>query len=924
MSDLEMKIRIGAELKEIRTALGQLQGDLKRTGQAGKDAGKTAGAGMDGLSSQIKSLKRQAAAFIGVWASLSTLKGLSRLADEYKELNARLKLVSKSQEEFTSNQENLLAIAQRTRSELSSTIDLYARIARSTKELNVSQADRLKVTEAINQAIKVSGASQESANAAVIQLGQGLASGVLRGEELNSVLEQTPRLAEAIAAGMGRSLGELRQLGAEGKLTSEQIIKALIDQSEAINTEYQQIPVTISGAITTIRNEFITWIGTTDQAYGATKTLADGLLFLGRNFKEVIETALRLGGILTTAYAVKGVNAVRAYITEVLTANAATATLNKTVTGLQRGFQVLAAGVIGWQIGSYLREQFLVVEQAGIAMMGGLQETWERLVAFFERSAAYLRYILQSPFGGLREKVAEFYQDMADIAEKIPKIGKDIADGLRQAGNFVKPMSHAAKQYRTEISKINADLKAEIEGINDIYSDLMRKAEENRRSRTKAPTAPSTTPSSTATDQKKAIVADQVALAKGEVDTALRELERLKSESLVSFADYYTRRRELQLQQIDLEIAANKKALESAARDEQKAKILADIITLEKRRGEIATEASRGQAAAERDLARELEKVKENLLKLQGKDAEARQLALERQYKDLIQRLQVEGDTTGEQLVRSLINTEVAHAQLSELQTKFSQAISEMRAEEQSTQARLDTGEISSSQAEEEIVSIREQQLSQMQKLIQMTRELAKETKDPAIIQALKAMEREYANAADKVNEVSDQVKDNLKNSIGQGLIDLADGAKNLKEVFRDMAVSVLRMLQEIVAKKLATQIVTSVATLFHSGGIVGSGGTIRAINPALIGAAPRYHAGGIAGLAPGEVPAILERGEEVLTRDDPRHVGNLQGQAAGSLKTIIIDDRDSVGDYMSSAAGEKVQIETIRRNSGVIKRILG
>ena len=849
MTDLNMKIRIGAELKEIRTALGQLQGDLKRTGQAGKDAGKTSGDGMDGLSSQIKSLKRQAAAFIGVWASLSTLKGLSRLADEYKELNARLKLVSKSQEEFTSNQENLLAIAQRTRSELSSTIDLYARIARSTKELNVSQADRLKVTEAINQAIKVSGASQESANAAVIQLGQGLASGVLRGEELNSVLEQTPRLAEAIAAGMGRSLGELRQLGAEGQLTSEQIIKALIDQAEAINTEYQQIPVTISGAITTIRNEFITWIGTTDQAYGATKTLADGLLFLGRNFKEVIETALRLGGILATAYAVKGVNAVQAYIAEVLTANAATATLNKTVTGLQRGFQVLAAGIIGWQIGSYLREQFLIVEQAGIAMMGGLQETWKRLVAFFERSAAYLRYILQSPFDGLREKVAEFYQDMADIAEKIPKIGKDIADGLRQAGDFVKPMSDAAKQYRTEISKINADLKAEIEGITDIYSDLMRKAEDNRRNRIKTPTAPNTTPS-----QTKTIATDRLAIPKPEN----------------------------------------------------------------------SAETTRKLGTTERDLSQELARVRESLLKLQGKDAEARKLALERQYKDLIQRLKVEGNTAGEELVRSLINTEVAHAQLGELQTKFSQAISEMRAEEQSTQARLDTGEISSSQAEEEIVTVREQQLTQMQKLIQRTRQLAKETQNPAIIQALKAMEREYANAADQVNEISDKIQDNLKNSIGQGLIDLADGAKNLKEVFRDMAASVLKMLQEIAAKKIATQIVTTAATLFHSGGIVGAGGTIRAIHPALIGAAPRYHAGGIAGLAPGEVPAILERGEEVLTRDDPRHVGNMQGQAAGSLKTIIIDDRDSVGDYMSSAAGEKVQIETIRRNSGVIKRILG
>jgi hypothetical protein len=144
--------------------------------------------------------------------------------------------------------------------------------------------------------------------------------------------------------------------------------------------------------------------------------------------------------------------------------------------------------------------------------------------------------------------------------------------------------------------------------------------------------------------------------------------------------------------------------------------------------------------------------------------------------------------------------------------------------------------------------------------------------------------------------------------------------------ILRDMAVSVLRMLQEIVAQKLATQIVTTTAKLFHSGGVVGAGGgTFKMVDPAILASAPRLHTGGIAGLAPGEVPAILEQGEEVLTKKDPRHVANGGGQSASqSIKMVLVDDRDSIGDYMSSAAGEKVQIETIRRNSGVIKRILG
>jgi tape measure domain-containing protein len=918
--DLELKIRIGAELKEIRTALAELRGDMKKVGTEGKRAGSTASAGMDAMSKQIKTLKRQMVGFLGVWASISTMKGIVRLADEYKEVNARLKLASRSQEEYLSNQELIFQLAQDTRTQLAGTVDLYARISRSTKELGTSQLKRLKVTEAINKSIKISGANSESANAAIVQLGQGLASGALRGEELNSVMEQTPRLAEAIAAGMGVSLGQLRQLGAEGKITAETIIQALLSQSQVIDEEFKQLPVTVEQAITTIENGFVRWIGQTDEAYGATQALAEGLQFLGENMDAVLDIAIRSAALIATAYGFKATFAVKKLITEMILAGNITVDTAGKVNRLKNAFNVLGSAIIGWEIGSWLRQEFLVVEQAGIALMGGLQETWARLVAFFKRSAAYLRYILQAPFDGLRDKVSEFFNDMADIAEMIPKIGKDIASGLRQAGDFVKPMSAAAKQYREEVKKINDDLKTEIDGIVDVYSDLMNKADQSRKTKDKAPPAPSTTTTATSSAQKKAIVADQVALAKAEVDAAIRELERLKSESLVSFSDYYAKRRDLQIKQIDLEIAANNKSLASATKDDQKAKILAEIIVLEKQRGEIAAAASRDQASAERDLADELNKVKVNLLKLQGNDVQARQLALEAQYKDIIQRLKVEGDEAGQQLVKALINTELAKTRLSELKTKFSDALNEMRAEEQSIKARVDVGEISLNQGEKELVAIRQKQLSILHDLIAATKELASETKDPAIIKALTTMSREYESAARKVNDVSDKVKDSMETSIGQGLIDLAEGAKNLKDVFKDMAVSVLKTLQEIYAKKIAAAIVSSV---FHAGGIAGQGGRIRSIDPSVFSFAPRYHAGGIAGLAPNEVPAILNKGEEVLTKTDPRHSANASGAPAQSVKMVLVDDRGSIGDYMSSGDGEKVLVETIRRNSGVIKKII-
>src|SRR5690606_18736649 len=125
----------------------------------------------------------------------------------------RLSLVTSGTEQLVRVQNELFAVAQSTRAPLVDTVDLYGRMARATQELGVSEGQLLTVTNAINQAIVISGASASSAQAALIQLGQGFAAGALRGEELNSVLEQTPRIAQAIADGMRVSVGELRRLG---------------------------------------------------------------------------------------------------------------------------------------------------------------------------------------------------------------------------------------------------------------------------------------------------------------------------------------------------------------------------------------------------------------------------------------------------------------------------------------------------------------------------------------------------------------------------------------------------------------------------------------------------------------------------------------------------------------------------------------
>ena len=234
------------------------------------------------LESTAKLAMGSLAAGVGVMG----LKSLVDIADKYTLLDGRLKLVTKSSQELVSVQASLYQISQKTRTDYSATADLYTQMARSTESLGLNTEQLLKMTEGVNKALIVSGASSESANAALIQLGQGMASGVLRGEELNSVLEQTPRLAKMIADGMGITIGQLRQYGKDGKLTAEAVTKALIDQAQTVDGEFQQMGTTVGQAMTELKNAFESVVSEGNKASGSTDTLAGKIEDLAKTIES--------------------------------------------------------------------------------------------------------------------------------------------------------------------------------------------------------------------------------------------------------------------------------------------------------------------------------------------------------------------------------------------------------------------------------------------------------------------------------------------------------------------------------------------------------------------------------------------------------------------------------------------------------------
>lgn len=266
-----------------------------------------------------------------------------QMADTWKNVQGRLSLVTSGTGELTRVTEQLMGVANRTRNGFEATADLYANLARTTVQLGASQRQLLQVTESISQALIVSGATASGSEAALRQLGQAFASGALRGDELNSIMENTPRIAQAIADGMGITIGQLRKLGKEGKLTGDAIFNALLSQQKVLEEEFSKMPVTVSQSLTVLKNGFMQYVGNADNMTGATTAISGAIVAFSKTLDVVIPAVILLGTAL-------GVGFVRNAIAARLAAVATTSTLG-TMGVVARGAGAALLGAFGGPIG---------------------------------------------------------------------------------------------------------------------------------------------------------------------------------------------------------------------------------------------------------------------------------------------------------------------------------------------------------------------------------------------------------------------------------------------------------------------------------------------------------------------------------------------------------------------------------------------
>lgn len=261
--------------------------------------------GLDGIAGQLRTIQALAATVLGGQLLSGSIGDIARTADAYANLEARIKLVTGEGAALQQAFDGVFDVALRTNSAVEGTGTLFARIAQAGKDLGLSTSDAaaqaLQLTETINEAIQISGSSVQASEAALQQFIQGLQEGVLRGENFNSVMEGAPRLARALADGLGVTTGELRKLAEAGALSAQTVTNALRGQSTALRSEFEQLPPTVGRALQTLSVEWTRYVGEVDRANGVSRSASEAITSLARNL-DTVGAALAVAGKAAAAY----------------------------------------------------------------------------------------------------------------------------------------------------------------------------------------------------------------------------------------------------------------------------------------------------------------------------------------------------------------------------------------------------------------------------------------------------------------------------------------------------------------------------------------------------------------------------------------------------------------------------------------------
>lgn len=448
--------------------------------------------GLGDIAAQIQRIQSIAMVALGGSWAIGKAKEIADVADEFKNLRARVELATGEGQLFAQSWEQVSRVAQATYSSLSSTATLFARLTDAGKSAGQSaQAaaqQAMALTETINQAVQLSGASAQASDAAITQLIQGLQSGVLRGEEFNSVMEQAPRLAKAMADGLGVTTGELRKLAGEGALTTEVVIKALQGQADVVANEFGKLPATVGRALENLRTQWMLYVGSADAGLLSTENAAKAINYLAENIDTLIN-ALQTAGKLWAALKIAqlasdfGAWATKTLAaTQAMEANTAAQKANAAAVGA-------SAAAMGAQAAAAKTSAFVQGELArnakNAAIFGGKATKAQQAATAAMKGGAGAAGMLGKGLGSVGRAVVGFAGGWVGIVANLVLFRSEIESGIRSVVEWGKSFTAAGRQLKefeeeqrraAEVSSYQAKVAEEVAQANKRISQALEES----------------------------------------------------------------------------------------------------------------------------------------------------------------------------------------------------------------------------------------------------------------------------------------------------------------------------------------------------------------------------------------------------------------------------------------------------------------
>lgn len=977
-SDLEF--RIGAEFTEIKGALAQLRKDFASVGAAAQQAG-NAGKSLGNIESSIVGAVRAAKGLVAAFAAFQGAQALQAAAKAGVEFNSQLEGANSAIASLIFAQSKLAESQGRAIDGAEGLKVAYGLAADQVQKLRIAgletAATSTQLVEAFQSAVGpgiAAGLGLDEIRTLTIQITQ--AAGALNvpfdqlSQEIRSILDGSIDVNSRVAKTLGISNDQVKNWQTQGKLVQELSARLapFEEAGKAAANNFSVIASNAKEAVDTLGGE--AFRGFFDELKKGLSDATSGLfdtknLAVTSELRDAVEfaqeLAASLGGVL--ADALRGVVSLAQDFSAYVKENRDELEGIKTAVAFvaqQFGKIIVAvASIVGGvsDAGVKLRVFQGIMLAVGL-LVAGIRDGFRVITAAVVGLGSVIIKAVLLPFEALlwtAKKVAEFLGkgDLAGFFDDVhTRVQQISTDGISAANDLLKPI---------------ADGKGAVAGaVDDLekLADAAVKAE----SATKKAVSAASDPGGKVTGLRnppKIPGPDQAQLAKADADRMLAVLEQGYKDGNIATAEYYAERGRLQAAAIDAEIReeeVKRSRLQKSDENGQR-EAATRLALLQKKKIAAAEDNAAEELRAARELRAQLSELEAKDLENQGKLGQAASIRAAEQFRELRNRLVLAGDEKGVGLIDRLIDTDKAKARFDQIKAEFDRVTQRMQSEQQQIANARDTGAIAPDTAQQQAIESRQRALTDLQAL---NAEIQKIAADPNALPAVKQAATDAALALDNlalqsmtgVDAAVVQLNASLANmsaSLEQSVVNagvsslegfftnLASGSMSAADALKGFVASFVSSMAQIAARALATYAVLQLLEAIfpgagrivaasgggigvgknHRGGMAGQGHPVT-VNPLVFAGAPRYHSGGMVGLKPDERPAILQTGEEVLARNDPRNRANAGGAGGNGYRIVNVLDPSLVSGYLESAQGERSVLNVISRNPALVRQTIG